>query len=141
VELDINFLIIIAFVAGMLLSAITALMVFFYVKQRQITLDQNYDPGIDSQDLQKFYDSLNFRRAGVKYTPADKYKDFRSVFLKDNDGGQGRRVLSQIISECEGLLIFEKDADSPGKLAFAAGKRSVGQWIIKAMHAKPTIDN
>jgi len=87
-----------------------------------------------TSDLQAFYDSLTpvkVNRDG--YRKADRFKDFREVFNTE----AGKRVLAQIISEAEGLIIVEAEVDNHAKLSFRAGKRSLGCWIANVLQATP----
>jgi len=89
-------------------------------------------------DLQKFFDSLTSIKPGRnQYTKMDRYRDFRRVFNSD----EGKRVLSQIIGESEGLPIIENEVADTHKMAFRAGKRSVGLWIVQVLNAEPLEDN
>lgn len=70
------------------------------------------------------------------YTKKDRYRDFMAVFGTEAGG----RVLQQIIKEAEGLPIIEEDAESHAKLAYRAGRRSLGLWIVKTLNTEPFED-
>lgn len=85
-------------------------------------------------DLQRFFQSLSFVKPGRGgYKKMDRYRDFRQVFNTDS----GKRVLAQIIDECEGLPIIEKEVSDTHKMAFRAGKRNVALWITQVLNAEP----
>lgn len=87
-----------------------------------------------NRDLQAFYESLSPSRVGLLgYTKKDRFRDFRKVFSTP----EGRRVLAQIIAEAEGKPIVEADTEKPNVLAFRAGSRFLGHWIVKQLNAEP----
>lgn len=91
----------------------------------------------DDRDLQKFYDTLSPSKVGLNsYTKKDRAQDFRAVF----NSPAGRRVLAQIISECEGPLLTESDVSDTHATAYRAGKRYPGLWIVKQLNAVPLED-
>lgn len=81
-------------------------------------------------DLQKFFEALPTAFVGRGYSREDRYRDFRAVFNTD----AGRRVLAQIVREAEGLPVSRRDAADHAGLAYGAGKRWMGQWIVKAIN-------
>lgn len=87
-------------------------------------------------DLQAFYEALlPVRVTGEgSYTPEDRYRDFREVFYGSN---AGKRVLAQIMDECEGPPVGEAQIESHAYLAMRAGKRTVGARIVLWMNAAP----
>lgn len=86
------------------------------------------------RDLQKFFGSLTHVRAGrLGYTKTDRYRDFRAVFATP----EGRKVLAQIIDYCEGAPVIEADVSDTHGLAFKAGKRNVGLWMVQTLNAEP----
>jgi hypothetical protein len=86
-------------------------------------------------DLQEFFNSMIPTQVGANgYTEEDRYRDFRSVFF---DSPSGKRVLHQIIAECEGLPVTLRQIESHAHLAFRAGKREVGMHIVKWMQGVP----
>lgn len=86
------------------------------------------------RDLQRFFESLVPSKPGRQgYTKKDRYRDFRQVFSTE----QGKRVLSQIINEAEGVPIVESEASDTHKVAFRLGKRSLGLWIVRVLNAEP----
>ena len=87
-----------------------------------------------TSDLQAFFDTLAFVKVNKDgYRKADRFKDFREVFSTD----AGKRVLSQLINEAEGLPIIENEASDHAKMAFRSGKRSLGQWLVHILQAIP----
>lgn len=79
-------------------------------------------------DLQAFFaEFASFNRGG--YTKDDKHQDFLATFTSD----EGKRVLAQIIDKTEGSPIIEADVESTHRMAFRAGARSVGLWIVMCM--------
>lgn len=91
----------------------------------------------DDRDLQAFYESLSPVRIGLQgYSKADRSADFRRLF----NTPEGRRVLAQVIAEAEGAAILESEVGDTHKLAFRAGKRYLGQWIVRQLNAIPLED-
>lgn len=89
-------------------------------------------------DLQRFFDGLGTYRAGHRgYTKKDRYRDFRQVFSSE----AGKRVLSQIIAESEGLPVVESEASDTHRISFRLGKRSLGLWIVRVLNAEPLDEN
>lgn len=85
-------------------------------------------------DLQLFFESLSQVKVNKDgYRKADRFKEFREVFMSD----AGKRVLSQIITEAEGLPVIESDVSDHAKLAYRSGKRSLGLWIVQVLQAIP----
>lgn len=119
------------FYGGGFVTACLLLVLALYIKLRRETKPFN------KAELQKMYDSFQFRRPGIEYTKADRFKDFNRVFGDES----GRRVLSQIIEKSEGKVIYEHEADTTGKLAYRAGSRYIGLWIIGILSHQPEIDN
>lgn len=87
-------------------------------------------------DLQAFYDALTPIRvtSDGDYRPVDRLRDFREVFFSNE---QGRRVLAQIMNECEGLPVTLNQISDHSFLAFRHGKREVGLRIVQWMNALP----
>lgn len=81
--------------------------------------------------LKKFFESLPV--ISRSYSKKDRFRDFKAVFGSEAGG----RVLQSILAETEGLPIIEEDAESHAKLAYRAGKRSVGLWIVKTLNKEP----
>lgn len=87
-------------------------------------------------DLQAFFDSMRPVRPSSDgdYTFEDRFRDFREVFFGSE---AGRRVLAQIIAECEGLPPNMSQVSDHAFLAFKAGKREVGMRIVQWMQGVP----
>lgn len=83
-------------------------------------------------DLQAFFNAMRPVRVQHQgpYTPDDRFRDFQQVFFGSE---QGRRVLAQIIDECEGLPPTMSEVSDHAFLAFKAGKREVGMRIVQWM--------
>ena len=90
-------------------------------------------------DLQAFYDALRpyylNPQHGGDYSFEDRFRDFRKVFVES--GEPGRRVLAQILDECEGKPTTLNQVRDHAYLAWRAGKREVGLWIVAAMSGVP----
>lgn len=63
------------------------------------------------------------------YTALDRYREFRLVFGSD----AGKRVLSQIVSMCEGPVLREHEVSDLGKMAYRQGMRYVSHMIFAWM--------
>lgn len=87
-------------------------------------------------DLQAFFDAMRPVRVSQQgpYTPEDRFRDFHNVFFGSE---AGRRVLAQIIAECEGLPPNMNQVSDHAFLAFKAGKREVGHRIVQWMGGVP----
>lgn len=89
-------------------------------------------------DLQAFFQDLQpycvSPRQDGPYTPEDRLRDFRKVF---QGSPEGKRVLAQIVAECEGLPVTLNQIKDHSYLAFRAGKREVGLRIVKWMEGLP----
>lgn len=80
-------------------------------------------------DLAAFFRSLG--TIGPRYSKKDRYRDFRSVFGTE----AGKRVLTQIIAESDKPVL---DTELQAELmAYRAGKRSIGLWLVKVLNAEP----
>lgn len=67
-----------------------------------------------------------------QYTPMDRYRDFRKVFMGSEDG---QRVFREILSWGHMFKIsFDKD---PGLLAFKEGERNMALRLIMTVSAEP----
>ena len=66
------------------------------------------------------------------YTDLDKYRDFRMVFLAND---QGQRVLRELLAHCHMFKTsFDKDS---GALAFKEGERNVALWLMSIISNEP----
>lgn len=91
----------------------------------------------EGRDLQKFFEALSPAKIGFHgYTKKDRATDFRRVF----NTPEGRRVLAQIIAEAEGSVISESEVGNTHLTTFRAGKRYLGQWVVKQLNAIPLED-
>lgn len=81
--------------------------------------------------LQKFYQSLPV--VSRAYTKKQRYQDFKTVF----ETPAGRRVLSSIVAQAEGIPINQEDAESHARLAYRAGMRYLGLWIVQTINTEP----
>jgi hypothetical protein len=89
----------------------------------------------NARNLQAFFDTLAAVKAGRDgYSSMDRYRDCRTVFFGSE---AGKRVLGQIIAMCEGLPVLEPEVSNHALLAFRAGRRSIGQELVKWMNAEP----
>jgi hypothetical protein len=89
----------------------------------------------DARNLQAFFDALAAVKAGRDgYSTMDRYRDCRTVFFGSE---AGKRVLGQVIALCEGLPVLEGDVANHALLAYRAGRRSIGQELVKWMNAEP----
>jgi len=96
-------------------------------------------------DFMGFHRDL-FRQVGVEgYMPRDVATDFRQVFLRDDDGGSGQRVLFTLLSWCGDYTV--DDPDDPSSrippiqtedLHRWAGKQEVGGKIKTALYVDLT---
>lgn len=68
----------------------------------------------------------NVSGMGQGYTPLDRHRDFRRVFLGSEEG---RRVLGQIVDLCEGSPIGRPDLSDHSFLAARAWARKLGMQI------------
>lgn len=68
-----------------------------------------------------------------EYTDADRYREFRAVFLRDD---QSRRVLWEILSKCK---VYKQSAvfDNQNRSYFNEGQRAVGLWVLATLSAEP----
>jgi len=96
-------------------------------------------------DFEGFHRSL-LRAVGVEgYQPRDVAMDFRQVFLREDDGGAGRRVLFTLLTWCGDYAV--DDPDNPTsrippvqteELHRWAGKQEVGGQIKTALYVDLT---
>lgn len=92
----------------------------------------------EERDIQRFFESLSPSKPGRQgYTKKDRYRDFKRVFATD----EGRRVLSQIIDEAEGVPIVENEVSDTHRVSYRLGRRSLGLWIVRVLNAEPLDEN
>lgn len=78
--------------------------------------------------------ALKHRDLGENYTQADRYRDFRRIFLEDEIG---RRVFTQIMTWCHPFKTSYVTGD-PSLTYLLEGERNIGLRIIVAMFESPT---
>jgi hypothetical protein len=86
-----------------------------------------------SFDLEELLATLRHARAGKQYTPMDRYRDFRQVFLGSD---QGKRVLWELL----GFSHLMRHSHSPGDpytTAFKCGEQNVGHRILFTLNSEP----
>ena len=87
-----------------------------------------------NSDLQSFYQSLTPVKPGINgYSKMDRYRDFRSVFGSE----AGKRVLAQLVERAEGKPILETEVTETQVMAYRAGQRSIGLWVVQVLQAEP----
>ncbi len=87
-------------------------------------------------DPQAFFDALIQARLGDGYGEADRYRDFRAVFLGQSGPEQGNRVLWQIL---EWTRMYQRVAapGDPHETYFRDGERNVGLRILVTLNVEP----
>lgn len=90
---------------------------------------------VGDPDPEAFLAELAASHPGKGYKPIDRYRDFRRVFLDDE---QGRRVLYELLA-WGGMF----KPLTPGRLEtnetfFHEGERNIALKIMTTMHAEPT---
>lgn len=88
-----------------------------------------------SADPEKFLDVLQASRS-KNYTRAERYRDFRQVFMGNSSPEQGQRVLAEIFKEG---MMFRNGvvAGDPQETAARAGKRDLCVRIMALLNADP----
>lgn len=90
---------------------------------------------VNPADGQEIVSRLERARAGKRYSPQDRYRDFRQVFLGSD---QGMRVLYEIIGWGNQFQSSaEKGSHDPYKTAFHEGQRSLAIKIIFTLGNEP----
>lgn len=123
-------LIFLLFYAGGVFTCVVLFVLWLYLKMRKASKPMT------REEMQNVINSLQFRVPGIEYTMADRFKDFRYV----SDDERGKRVISEIINECD-KTTYEREAGDHGTLAFREGKRYVGRWIVGILTHRPFVDN
>lgn len=87
-------------------------------------------------DPRVFFDALVKARLGDRYGEADRYRDFRAVFLGQSSPEQGNRVLWQIL---EWTRMYQRVAapGDPHETYFRDGERNVGLRILVTLNVEP----
>lgn len=83
-----------------------------------------------------FFERLRGVQFGDRYDDADRYRDFRRVFL---DTAEGRRCLYQIFDWAH---VFHTSAapGDPYMTHFQDGERSIGLQILSVLNAEPAAE-
>ncbi len=79
---------------------------------------------------------LRSAAVGGHYGEADRYRDFRAVFMGASTPEQGKRVLWQIFEWCRLYRPVAKAGD-PYETYRRDGMRAIGLHILMTMHAEP----
>ena len=90
---------------------------------------------VGDPDPEAFIAELAASHPGKGYRPMDRYREFRRVFLQDD---QGRRVLYEVLSFC---CMFRSAAPrakfNPYETAFLNGQQDIAFRLLATMHAEP----
>lgn len=90
---------------------------------------------VGDPDPEAFLAELAASHPGKGYTKMDRYRDFRRVFLSDE---QGRRVLYEIMAFCG---MFQSAAPrakfDPHQTMFFNGQQDIGFRLLATMNAEP----
>ena len=90
--------------------------------------------------IEDFCENLPRVRAGYGgYSEMDRYADFRAVFFGNSTAEQGRRVFTQIIDECQGALMSEREIESHALLAARQGAIRIGKKIEAWATSEPAL--
>lgn len=95
--------------------------------------------GPGAPDPEAFFDALRQAKLGGRYTPLDRYRDFRAVFLGESGPQQGQRVLWQILAWCRIFRPVSVPGD-PHETYRRDGERNIGLRIFMALNAEPPAD-
>ena len=89
-----------------------------------------------SPDPMAFFERLRDVHFGERYTDADRYRDFRRVFLGT---AEGRRCLYQIFDWAHVFHSSVAPGD-PYMTHFQDGERSIGLQILAVLNAEPAAE-
>jgi rRNA maturation protein Nop10 len=87
-------------------------------------------------DPDAFFAVLRRASLGERYTPADRYRDFRAVFFGQSTPEQGKRVLWQILCWCRLFRPVSAPGD-PHETYRRDGERNIGLKIFMTLNAEP----
>ena len=90
---------------------------------------------VGNPDPEAFLAELAASYPGKTYKPMDRYRDFRRVFLSDE---QGRRVLYEVMSFCGMFRSAAPRANfDPYHTAFLNGQQDIAFKLLATMNAEP----
>lgn len=90
---------------------------------------------VGDPDPEAFIAELAASQSGQGYAPMDRYRDFRRVFLSDE---QGRRVLYEILSFCGMFRSAAPRANFDSHhTMFLNGQQDIAFRLLATMNAEP----
>lgn len=90
---------------------------------------------VGNPDPEAFLAELAASHPGKGYRPMDRFRDFKKVFLSDE---QGRRVLYEILSFCGMFRSAAPRAGfDPSETMFFCGQQDIAFRLLATMNAEP----
>ena len=90
---------------------------------------------VGDPDPEAFLAELAASHPGKGYKPMDRYRDFRRVFLSDE---QDRRVLYEVMTFCGMFRSAAPRAEfETNETFFFNGQQDIGFRLLATMHAEP----
>lgn len=92
----------------------------------------------DATEIESFFASISTAHPGPgRYSPADRYQDFRQLFLATD---QGRRVLHEILSwgHMFHASVPAMGVIDPYRVAVQEGERRIALKLFSTVHIEPS---